>query len=159
MVKKRRTHFSPFTRTQPVPTRTGILFRASRAIHLDFWGDSRNTFLDQAGFPRLFRGLLFFRPPVILSLNEGMEKSIRLHLLALTKSHDPPSKGIGPGLKGYWQLCILDPSFWILWTGETDYPPVLVITKQFVSGRSLKEGDDCLHHGHQLIVHALSRSW
>ena len=83
MVKKTRTHFSPFTRTQPVPTRTGILFRASRAIHLDFWGDSRNTFSDEAGFPRVFRGLLFFRPPEILSLNAGMEKSIRLHLLEL----------------------------------------------------------------------------
>ena len=97
MVKKTRTHFSPFTRTQPVPTRTGILFRASRAIHLDFWGDSRNTFSDQAGFPRVFRGLLFFRPPEILSLNAGMEKSIRLHLLVVPEWYWLGSGIGGPG--------------------------------------------------------------
>ena len=61
-----------------------------RAIHLDFWGDSRNTLSDQAGFPRVFRGLLFSRPPETLSLNAGMEKSIRLHLLVIeTKSKTP----------------------------------------------------------------------
>ena len=86
MVKKGVLIFHLLPVLNPYQPVQEYFFRASRAIHLDFWGDSRNTFSDQAGFPRVFRGLLFFRPPEILSLNAGMEKSIRLHLLVRVQS-------------------------------------------------------------------------